>query len=295
MSHQAFLELAAGAALEDLDATEQSALDDHLPTCGSCRIAAWELVDTTGLLALAAPQRRPPASLLGEIRAALAVPAITPAQAAPAAPALAILAPDAPVPAPERPIDTPTGAASAAPVDLGAVRRERDRYRRLSIAGLAAAAVLAIAVGALGVTAGSLRSDLAATTAERNAAVARLATTDEAMAVVLAPDHATASLAPDPPAAGAAVYVVYRPGTSEAWMMAANLPATPAGSVYQLWAADATGAHPLTTFTCDGKSACMAPFRVDLATADAAMITVEPDGGTQGEPGPQVAFGTLRG
>jgi hypothetical protein len=37
------------------------------------------------------------------------------------------------------------------------------------------------------------------------------------------------------------------------------------------------------------------PFGVDLASAKATMITLEPVGGAQGEPGPQVAFGELDG
>jgi len=102
-------------------------------------------------------------------------------------------------------------------------------------------------------------------------------------------------LRPDPMAAQATIYVVYRPGTPEAWLMAANLPATPAGKVFQLWWADEAGVHALTTFTCDGSHACLAPFGVDLAAATATMITLEPVGGAQGEPGPQVAFGQLEG
>ena len=78
-------------------------------------------------------------------------------------------------------------------------------------------------------------------------------------------------------------------------MMAADLPASPAGTVYQLWSADVAGVHALTTFTCDGRHACLAPFGVDLAPATATMITLEPAGGAQGEPGPQVAFGELDG
>ena len=72
-----------------------------------------------------------------------------------------------------------------------------------------------------------------------------LATTDQAMAVVMAPDHATATLKPDPIAADASVYVVYRPGTTDSWLMAGNLPAPPSGMVYQLWSADEAGVHAL--------------------------------------------------
>jgi len=265
MDHGTFRELAAGAALDDLDPTERISFRAHLGFCGPCRDDATALVDTAGLLALAAPRRLPPASLRAGVRAAIAA-------------------------AENRPVDIPTAV-----VDLEAIRRERARYRRLSFAGLAAAAALAIAVAGLGASAARLQSDLDAAAGARDAALAQLATTDAAMSVALAPDHATAMLTPEPMAAQATVYVVYRPGTPEAWLMAANLPATPAGHVYQLWWADEAGVHALTTFTCDGSHACLAPFGVDLAAATATMITLEAVSGAQGEPGPQVAFGQLEG
>jgi len=265
MDHVTFRELAAGAALDDLDAAERISLRAHLGFCGPCRDDATALVDTAGLLALAAPRRLPPASLRGGVMAAIAA-------------------------AGNRPVDIPTAV-----VDLEAIRRERTRYRRLSFAGLAAAAAFAIAVAGLGASAARLQGDLDAAAGARDAALAQLATSDAAMSVVLAPDHATALLTPDPMAAGATVYVVFRPGTTEAWLMAGQLPATPAGKVYQLWWADEAGVHALTTFTCDGSHACLAPFGVDLAAATATMITLEPVGGAQGEPGPQVAFGQLEG
>jgi len=68
------------------------------------------------------------------------------------------------------------------------------------------------------------------------------------MAVALDPSHLTASLHAEPVAPTARAIVVYRPGSDEAYLMATDLPATPAGSVYQLWIADAGGiaviAHP---------------------------------------------------
>ncbi len=264
MDHRAFRELAAGAALDDLDASERLALRAHLAACGSCRADATALADTAGLLALAAPLRMPPASLRSGVMAAIAA-------------------------AGGREDDVPAGV-----LDLETVRRERARYRRLSFTGFAVAAALAIAVAGLGASASGLQRDLDRAATERDAAVAQLATTDAAMSVVVAPDHATATLTPAPMASGATVYVVFRPGTTEAWLMAGNLPATPAGSVYQLWSADASGVHALATFTCEGSGACLAPFGVDLAAARATMITLEPAGGAQGEPGPQVAFGELQ-
>ena len=299
MDHAAYRELAAGAVLDDLDPAERAGLDDHLGTCGGCRDEARALADVAGLMALAVPARQPPASLQGSVLAAVAasgrrragIPAATLAYAG-----------GTPIASPagrlgSGPVSTSIRAAAHAdePVDLATLRRERTRYRRLALAGLAVAATLVVAVGALGLTAAGLNDRLERTVAERDAAVSRLATTDGAMSVVLAPDHATATLASEPMAGQATIYVVYIPGTTEAWLMADRLPATPAGMVYQLWSADAAGVHGLATFTCDGVHACVAPFGVDLAMASAAMVTLEPIGGARGSPGPQVAVGELAG
>ncbi len=301
MDHRTYRELAAGAALGDIEAAERASLDAHLMTCPSCRGEARELVDAAGMLAFAVPPRTPPASLREGVLAAIAASENRPAgvSAASLAYAGAGPAPAGWFPAPRNRITAVAAGAgtgsTGAVVELDALRRERSRYRRLSVAALAAAAVLAIAVGALGASAAGLRSDLETASRQRDAAVARLATTDQAMAVVMAPDHATATLKPDPIAADASVYVVYRPGTTDSWLMAGNLPAPPSGMVYQLWSADEAGVHALATFTCDGTHACLAPFGVDLAGAAATMITLETAGGAHGEPGPQVAFGTLDG
>ncbi len=264
MDHRAVRELAAGAALDDLDPVERLSLRAHLAACGPCRAEATAMADTVGLMALAAPMRMPPASLRAGVMAAITE-------------------------TDRRPSDVPAGV-----LDLETLRRDRARYRRLSFAGFAVAAALAVAVAGLSTSAIGLQRDLDDAALERDAAVAQLATTDAAMSVVLAPDHATATLTPGPMAIGATVYVVFRPGTTEAWLMAGQLPAPPAGSVYQLWSADASGVHALATFTCDASHSCLAPFGTDLSGATAAMITLEPAGGAQGEPGPQVAFGELQ-
>jgi hypothetical protein len=284
MDHRASLELAAGAALDDLDSAERASLGAHLDACPPCRAAARELVDVAGALALAAPTRIPPVSLRSSVMAAVAAAGLP-----------------LDVPAAAERVEQPASVPRLAPAPvagragLAALRQESTRYRRLAIAGLAAAAVLAIAVAGLGTGLASARADYAAAARERDEAVARLAASDAAMSVVLAPDHATALLDPEPLAGGATVYVVYRPGTTEAWLMAGDLPATPAGKVYQLWSADGRGVHALTTFTCDGVDPCLAPYGVDLASAAATMITLEPAGGAAGAPGPQVAFGELHG
>ena len=113
------------------------------------------------------------------------------------------------------------------------------------------------------------------------------------MAVALDPGHVAARLGALPAAAGATASVVYAPGSSDAYLVAQHLPPTPTGHVYQLWYADGAGVHPLATFTSDGAGVLVVSFGTDLAGKKAAMVTLEPTGGTTGAPGPEMLFGTL--
>ena len=72
MGHRRFGELIAGQALDDLDTRERAVLDAHVPTCAECRGAARELDETVALIALAAPARRPPASVRESVLSAIA-------------------------------------------------------------------------------------------------------------------------------------------------------------------------------------------------------------------------------
>ena len=74
MDHGMFAQLAAGAALDDLDVAEREELDRHLPSCTSCRGLLADLQDFVGDLAVTAPPRQPPASLLRDILSALRLP-----------------------------------------------------------------------------------------------------------------------------------------------------------------------------------------------------------------------------
>ena len=72
MSHRAFRELAAGAALDDLEPVEAQLLDDHLARCARCRRDRAALVDVAATLALVAPTRRAPAGLKRRVLASIA-------------------------------------------------------------------------------------------------------------------------------------------------------------------------------------------------------------------------------
>lgn len=258
LDHAALRELAAGAALDDLDGDELVALTSHLSTCAPCRGLQAELDDVMGDLALIAPTLHAPASLRADVMAALREP-----------PRYA----DAPV----RP---------AAPQSIAG-----PRFRIGTWMALGAAAVLGVAAVGLGSQVARLGGELASAQAAAADAQQQLQARQAAIAVIADPTHVTAPLEPDELAPGTTAMVVFTPGTTDAYLMAVDLPATPADHVYQLWFADDAGVHPLGTFHHDGEGAFVAGFGVDLASSAAAMVTLEPEGGAQGEPGPQVVFG----
>lgn len=260
MDHEALRQIAAGAALDDLDPAERRTFDAHVRGCRACDRLAQDLGDVIGDLALLAPEIAPPATLGRSILHVL--PRIE------TGPGL-----------------TATGAVPP-PLRIASHDERRSRARLVGAWTGLAAAVLAVAV--VGLATQTVRLD-----GEVAASHSRIAAQAAAMAVIVDPAHRTASLTAEAAAPIATAVVVYRPGTPDAFLMADHLPVTPAGMVYQLWFADASGVHPLGTFTYDGEGPFLAPFGVDLATSAAAMVTLEPAGGATGKPGPQVVFGEL--
>ncbi len=260
IDHADYRELAAGATLEDLEPSERERLESHLAGCPDCRIVAGQLHDVVWDLALLTPDVEPPFYLQQSVLAAIRASEPTPI----------------------------SGAASAR------VRLEApSRLRWATLAPVALAAVIGVVAIGLGARVAALTQENAAAAAAAQEVQAQVAARESAMAVLLLPEHETARLTADALAPGATAVAVFEPGTTQSYVMVANLPATPAGHVYQLWYADATGVHALGTFHHDGTTAFVASFGVDLSMSDAAMITLEPDGGSAGEPGPQVVFGTL--
>lgn len=260
--------LAAGAALDDLDAAERADYDRHLAGCGACQALVADLGDVVADLALVAPTIVPPHSLRGDVLAALQGPAALKAGQPTTLRAL------------------PSHAPAA-----GTVVTRRTRLALWGSLGLAAA-LGTVAVG-LGAQTVRLSGQVEAANAAAAQALTRVAAREAAMALIADPSHRTATLRAEPVAPMATAVVVYRPGSTDAYLLAMDLPATPAGQVYQLWVADAAGVHALGTFPFDGQGAFVAPFGVDLGTSAAAMLTLEPEGGAQGEPGAQVVFGEI--
>ena len=254
--HDEILPLLAGEALGGLDDEEERRLRAHRSTCDRCAADALSLAQVEVDLALTAPARRPPPDLGARIMAAALASDTTPVGEA-------VVVADAHDPR----------------VPAGATGRHWWSPPRVAVAIGAFGLIVVLAFGSF--VAGE-RSRLDAQIAEQAALIAVLAD----------PDHVESPLTADDDSNIDAM-AVYSPGTTDAFVMATGLPATPADHVYQLWSADAAGVHALGTFTFDGHGTFVAPFGVDLSAANAAMVTLEPTGGAVGEPGPQVVFGEL--
>jgi hypothetical protein len=255
MDHRPFRELAAGAAIGDLTTGERLRFRVHAALCPDCAAVERDLGGTLATLSLAPRQRPVPDGLRAGVLASIAT------------------------------------AGSTADVDR--LLRENRRLRTLSIAGIGAAAVLALAVAGVGLRAATLSDEIAATDASLATMASRISAGEAAMAVSLAPGHVTAPLGAMPAAPDAEATIIYLPGSTDAYLVARSLPAAPAGHVYQLWVADGAGVHALGTFAYDGTGVLVAPFGTDLAGMTAAMLTLEPAGGATGAPGPELLFGEL--
>lgn len=285
MTHDDNRRLIAGAALGDLDADEWRDSAHHLRACGDCRRLERDLEDVLVDLALLVPSRVPPATLLGAVSAAVRRSDGQDAD-------LAHDAAPAGQPLPFRPAASTVSAAPTAADTVVPIRRAVPRRSFFAVVGLAAA--LAVVAVGLGATSARLGTDLERTRADVAQLQAGAATDGALMAAIADPAHRTASLHAETLAPDATAVVVYVPGTTQAWLVADHMPATPAGRTYQVWYADASGAHPLETASWGGRGVMVAPVAADLARSAAVMVTLEPTGGASGAPGPQVVFGELQ-
>lgn len=271
IAHDAALLLAAGAALDDLEPDERLAYDAHRAGCAACAVAEDELAIVLSDLALVVPERLPPPELLAGIRLAIDAEDRASEERRPT------------------PLTEPRQIPVARPADRDPVR-SRPRW---AVASLALAAALAVVAVGLGAWTASLRSDLDRSSAAVQQLRDELDGRGAILAAALNPGHVTAALHAEALAPNADASVVYVPGSTDAWIVARGLPATSAGTGYQLWYADEAGVHGLQTVAYDGTGAFVAPLGVDLAGSAAVMLTLEASGGATGDPGPQVVFGEL--
>jgi hypothetical protein len=292
IAHEGDRLLAAGAALDDLSPDERAAFESHAATCADCRTLELELGSVLADLALAAPERKPPADLFAGIRLAMDA---EDSRSIPTA-FRGSSAWDAPMDDTGATTVTPVAAfaASADPEPSNVVSIAAARTsRRIAYAAVGLAAAFGLVAVGLGARTAGMQDDLDRSTAQVAALQAQTANQGGVVAAAMNPQHVTVALHAEPLAPQASATVVFVPGSTTAYLVAQNLPATPAGHGYQLWYADDAGVHPLQTVAFDGTGAFVAPLAVDLAKSKAVMVTLEETGGAQGEPGPQVVFGEV--
>jgi anti-sigma-K factor RskA len=269
MTHTLFEESVAAYAMGALDADERRAFEAHLASCPKCAAELAELRRVTTGLAMSVERVAPPADL----KARTIARATAQSQAK--------IVRDAP--------------AQAPPV---AIVHSEPARASLSLAWLAAAAGVAVAIGA-GVYAWSLRSQLSSV---QQVAAQATSQADRLRAELVSSRQESAKMAQTLGVLGAADVVrvelkgqgdlttasaqVYWSATRGLLVLnASNLPAIDRDRVFELWAVPpGAGAAPLPAglFRVDqaGLVTVVSPPPATFPAADAFAITVEPTAGS---------------
>lgn len=241
-----------------LDPVELEEFEAHLAVCPTCSREVTEFCETAGQLALMSPQVEPPPALRDSVLAAIG-------QVRP-------LPPPEPAQAPGELVPLPRRAAPEA-VDELAVRRMARRSRLLSLA-VAAALVVALAVGGWGFNQAQ----------ERQSQIA-----DSALQTQLytAPD---VKIVPATTSTGAKVSFVSSKSLNKALFVANELPSPGADKRYQLWTLK--GAQPSPDSLLEGGTH-QQWFTGPVADSTALAVTIEPAAGSQTPTTPPLASATI--
>jgi anti-sigma-K factor RskA len=262
MTHEELRELSGGYALGILDEPERRAFEAHISTCASCAAEVRDFTAVASALALDVPQVDPPASLRERVLRAATLPASQPAVVEEITSRRAI-------PEPRRP-------------------------RREGLLALLSAAAVVIAV-ALGAYAVSLQRRIAVLEEQVRSAADRAAQSQQQLVqlraaadqstqvrrILAAGDLRRLDLAGTKAAPAAAGRAFWSP--AEGLVVAfANLPATEAGRVYQLWVIPPGGSPidaGLLELQPDGRALALARAGTSQRVGTVA-ITLEPAGGS---------------
>jgi anti-sigma-K factor RskA len=262
MTHEELRELSGGYALGILDEPERRAFEAHISTCASCAAEVRDFTAVASALALDVPQVDPPASLRERVLWAATLPASQPA-------AVEEITSRRAIPEPRRP-------------------------RREGLLALLSAAAVVIAV-ALGAYAVSLQRRIAVLEEQVRSAADRAAQSQQQLVqlraaadqstqvrrILAAGDLRRLDLAGTKAAPAAAGRAFWSP--AEGLVVAfANLPATEAGRVYQLWVIPPGGSPidaGLLELQPDGRALALARAGTSQRVGTVA-ITLEPAGGS---------------
>ena len=284
MNHDELAELAAGYALDALDAADRERFESRLRAGDPDAVAALDDCRETLARLAAESAEAPPPGLRSRLLARLEVQSDARAVAG---------TPSRPEPA--RPEGPPTSRREAEPDGPGSVARRTLSRRRpawvMVMTGAAAAGIAAIVVG-LAVS-GSYERRLGAL--EREAAVARRELAEQRAVLTLVRDPATRIVAlsgqPSAPEARARILWHARQG---GLLVAAGLPALAEGKAYQLWAiAGQRTPIPAGTFSVDasGAGSLKVPALPGVESVDVFAVTLEPAGGVPAPTGPMMLAG----
>ena len=265
MTPHPWLDHAAPYALGALEENDRASFEEHLTTCDLCAKEVRELRDVAGLLAMAAPPARPPASLRDRI--------LSDARAV------------RPISAASRPAATPAASAAKGSDDF---LRTVPRGRGWTAVGpwlvAAAAIVIAVYIGqqsrAERTARAAAEQALASARATLDSTGAALARRDSLIASLIAPDVQAVTVSGSGPAPSAKYFLDRRAGRIV--IAASSLPPAARGRTYQLWGIE-TGKPPVSlgTFNTDSSGRALASVAVPAGLRIAVTaVTDEPSGGS---------------
>lgn len=264
MDHNELRDLTGAYALGILTDDERLALESHLRDCPSCADEVRESIEATSALAFGVKQVDPPASLRGRVLAAATagyepIPLTTKPRASSSALPYWLSA-----------------AAALAAVALGLYAlnlrtKVQDLEARLRVATAASE---------------TMQKQLVSLSAEASDAQRRFT-------ILAARDVRRIDLAGLPPATSASAQAFWSP-TQGLFFAGTNLPALPAGRVYQLWMVTPEQAAlgiALLTPDASGRVTTTTPNPAGVTRVAAVAVTLEPAGGSPSPTGDKVLVG----
>lgn len=251
--------LTGAYALDALDDTEQAGMLEHLAACADCRFEVESFHQTLATFASLSEQSPPPrlrADVLASIKTVRPLPPLV----------------EVSQPIPGREL---SAELSPTPMDVAGARHRnnvvdaRHRFRRTIAATAAvAAALIAIAIVVWPTTSSSKPAKVTATEQVRKAS-----------------DAKSVSLKLN---GGASATVVISRSLGKAVLVTDEMPAPPAGEVYQMWFLGANNTYTSAGLMAPSPSQSIA-LKGDATNSIAVGITLEPSGGSPSPTGSPVA------
>lgn len=255
--------LAGAYAVNAVTDEERRSFELHLDVCADCRAEVAELRAAAATLATNVELSPPPAlraSVLSAISQTRQLSPLTPDTTSPIAEPTTPTPSPSPTPAPAPATPSATDPSRPTPLATSGDELAARRQRRLApwLAGVAAAAVLA--VGAI-------------SWQPWDDSGAQVSATEQVL-------RSSDAQRLEKPMGAAEIAIVRSASVGRAVFVADAMPAAPSGKVYQLWL-DMPGRGMVNAGLIKGSGAVTIPLEGDAKTATGAGITVEPAAGSE--------------